>query len=146
MLRLHANLYAAPAVSVVGPSATLRGLALPTLRGEDGGPPRFLEPLGETFEGAQAALAALPRCDCEPDGFFLLTGHEGERFWRLNGHMSEYEERLHRVELNGECPEAALATTLGCLGADAAAVFELVAEGVTLSRDDFLRYAAAADA
>ena len=144
MLHFHANLYAIPEDTAPGPGVWLRGLSLPTLQSTEGGPPRYLATLPVTFEQSQRSLLELPRCDCEPDGFFLLTGHEGETFWRLNGHLHEYEEKLHRVELNGECPNESLDAVLSALGwPEAKLAFELVKEGVSLTEEDFRNYAAA---
>ncbi|QDT68026.1 Transposase IS200 like protein [Planctomycetes bacterium MalM25] len=149
MLSLHANVYAHPEGAATGPRRELRGLPLPTLVGPGGGPPPFLQVLPVTFEQMQAALAELPRCDCEPDGFFLLTGHTPEGvFWRLNGHMQEYQPEdadgpsMHRIELNGECPVASLDAVLRTIGwPKAQLAFELVREGVTLIEADFREYA-----
>jgi hypothetical protein len=142
MLELHANVYALPHGAIVGPEVTLRGLSLPTLCSEAGGPPAFLATLPVTFEEMQASLLELPRSDCEPDGFFLITGHEDGKFWRLNGHMHEYEGQMHRVELHGECPAATLDDVLRTMGwPDVELVFELVKEGVTLREEEFRKYA-----
>jgi REP element-mobilizing transposase RayT len=142
MLELHANVYALPPGACEGPVVSLRELSLPTLRSESGGPPAFLATLPVTFEEMQAALFELERSDCEPDGFFLVTGHEGDKFWRLNGHMHEYEGQMHRVELHGECPAATLDDVLRAMGWPAAElVFELVKEGVTLREREFRAWA-----
>jgi REP element-mobilizing transposase RayT len=141
MLELHANVYALPHCAIVGPEVTLRGLSLPTLCSEAGGPPAFLATLPVTFEEMQASLLELPRSDCEPDGFFLITGHEDGKFWRLNGHMHEYEGQMHRVEFHGECPAATLDDVLRTMGwPDAKLAFELVKEGVTLRENEFRKY------
>lgn len=143
MLAIHANVYAAPEGAVVGPTAELRGLGLPTFRNESGGPPAFLETMPTTFEAVQQRLLELPSSDCEPDGFFLISGREGGVFWRLNGHMHEHDGAMHRVELRGECPERTLDAVLRTLGwPDAELVFELVREGVTLRESDFRKWAA----
>lgn len=146
LLSLHASVYALPASAIEGPSCELRGVGLLTLQGGDGGRLALLETFAVTFEQAQGALLELPRCDCEPDGFFLITGHTpGGVFWRLSGHLNEHEERLHRVELNGECPAASLDAVLRCFGWPATRVaFELVREGVVLDEAALRRYAAAA--
>jgi hypothetical protein len=142
MLELHANVYALPYCTCDGPLVLLRGLNLPTLRSEASGPPAFLATLPVAFEEMQAALLELPRSDCEPDGFFLITGHEDDKFWRLNGHMHEYEGQMHRVELNGECPAATFDDVLRTMGWPAAElVFELVKEGVTLREKEFRAWA-----
>lgn len=142
MLELHANVYAFPTGAIVGPEVRLRGQSLTTLRSEASGPPAFLATLPVSFEEMQAALLKLERSDCEPDGFFLITGHEDDKFWRLNGHMHEYEGQMHRVELNGECPAVTLDSVLRTMGWPAAElVFELVKEGVTLREEEFRKYA-----
>ncbi|MCA9241687.1 MAG: hypothetical protein KDA37_15860 [Planctomycetales bacterium] len=144
MLNLHANVYAEPSQPELGAGLTLRGVSVRPLRGEGSGPPRLDRTMPVTFEAMQEQLKTLPRLDCEPDGFFLLTGHEAGEFWRLNGHMHEHAGRMHRVELNGQCPTASLETVLGTMGwPEAKLVFELVQEGVTLSEEDFRRWAAA---
>lgn len=147
MLQLHTTVYALPRLTKPGAVVVLRGLSLPTLGGEYGGPPRFDTPLPVTFDALQQRLTELPRCDTEPDGFFLLTGHQAGAFWRLNGHMHEYNDSMHRVELSGECPSAALDAVLGRLGWPSTPLaFELVQEGVTLRESDFRRWAAVSEA
>ncbi|MEN0109900.1 MAG: hypothetical protein AAF805_04180 [Planctomycetota bacterium] len=151
MLAFHANVYALPSSAEEGPTRTIRGASAVTVAGVGSGPPRFLDVLPVTFEEMQRRLWELPRCDCEPDGFFLVTGHTADGvFWRLNGHMQEYqpegadEPRMHRIELSGECPESHLDMVLRTTGwPDAELAFELVKEGVTLREDAFRRYAAA---
>ena len=142
MLELHANVYAFPEGATDGPEVSLRGMSLPTLRGDSGGPPTFLATLPVTFEEMQASLLDLERSDCEPDGFFLITGREGDKFWRLNGHMHEYDSQMHRVELHGECSAATLDSVLRTMGwPDVELVFELVKEGVTLREKEFRKWA-----
>ena len=141
MLELHANVYAFPTGALDGPVVSLHGLTLPTLQSESGGPPAFLATLPVTFEEMQTTLLELPRSDCEPDGFFLVTGHEDGAFWRLNGHLHEYEGQIHRVELHGECPAPTLDSVLRTMGWPAAELaFELVKEGVTLREAPFRHY------
>lgn len=143
LCRIHANVFARPSGAVAGPVVTLRGVELPTLAGPEGGPPVFDATLPATFEQMQAALLKLPRSDCEPDGFFLVTGGQGRDFWRLNGHMFEFNRSMHRVELNGECPEETLDGVLHAMGWQGVElVFELVQEGVTLTEQAFRAWAA----
>ncbi|TWT88773.1 hypothetical protein Mal64_22610 [Pseudobythopirellula maris] len=147
MLRLHTNVYAWPPAAQSGPTVTLRSAEFATHGGLAGGPPLFTTPLPVAFEAMQAALLALPRSDAEPDGFFLVTGGSGDTFWRLNGHMHEFDsegggDAMHRVELNGECPADALDAVLRTMGWPSTELaFELVQEGVTLREPDFRRYA-----
>lgn len=152
MLSFHCNVYALPDATTDGPERELRGGAFETVAGESGGPPMFVGVMPVTFEQMQQRLFELPRCDCEPDGFFLLTGHTDERvFWRLNGHMQEYqpegadEPRMHRLELSGECPVGYLDMVLRTVGwPECELAFELVQEGVTLRETAFREYAGAA--
>lgn len=149
LLSFKANVYALPPTAVEGPAQSLRGFDLPSLIGESGGPPLFLEVLPVTFEAMQQQLFELPRCDCEPDGFFLVTGRtEDGTFWRLNGHMHEYqpdgadEPSMHRCELSGECPPDSLDRVLRTMGwPEAELAFELVKEGVTLREAAFRKWA-----
>lgn len=155
ILRFRANVFATPSGAVAGPAAELRGVSTPTLQRPGGGPPVFDRTMPVTFEQMQQGLLALLRSDCEPDGFFLLTGGMGKAppedggFWRLNGHMHELrdaagEARVHRVELSGACPAAALDSVLRTMGWPGATLaFELVHEGVTLTEEGFRRWAAA---
>ena len=111
----------------------LCGMELPILRAA-----AFDAFLPVTFEQALEALRRLPRLDAEPDGFFVIAGdHEGFR-WQVDGHLFDFGDRLHRIELHGECPAETLDTILGCFGwPDASLVFELVKEGVALDEPTF---------
>lgn len=84
----------------------------------------------------------LPRLDAEPDGFFVIAGdHEGVR-WQVDGQMFDFNDRLHRVELHGQCPLAAFDDLLRAFGwPDAPLVFELVQEGVALAESEFRAWA-----
>ena len=138
MLCFHVNVYALPEGVVAGPTVTTRGLELPTLQHTEGGPPRFLATMPVTFEEMQQRIVELPRSDIEPDGFFLLTGGAGDTFWRLSGHMHEYQDKMHRVELNGECHAESLDAVLRTMGwPECELAFELVQEGVTLGEEAF---------
>jgi hypothetical protein len=97
-----------------------------------------------TFEQAAEALGRLPRLDAEPDGFFLLNGeHEGRR-WQIDGHLFDFADRLHRVELHGACPAETFDALLRCFGWPQTPVaFELVHEGVALDETAFRQWAAA---
>jgi len=144
MLHLHANLFVKPGVLDSGSSVTLRGVLLSTLAGSAGGPPELLSPLPVDFEAMQQRIAEIPRADIEPDGFFLITGGKHDTFWRLNGHMHEFDGRMHRVELNGECPSETLDAVLRAAGwPNEELVFQLVMEGVTLDEANFRKWAAA---
>jgi hypothetical protein len=139
MLRFHANIFARPPQSAPGATMPLRGLALPTLR-----PQTFDAFFPLTFEQAYDALAKLPRIDIEPDGFFVISGDLDGQRWQLDGHLYDFGDRLHRVELHGDCPSESLDAILACLGwPETPLVFELVMEGVALAEPQFRLFAAA---
>lgn len=143
MLQLHANLFARPDVLSQGADVTLRNLELATLESPGGGPPDLLKPLPVSFETLQERIAQLPRADIEPDGFFLVTGGKHDTFWRLNGHMYEFDGQMHRVELNGQCPSETLDAVLMAIGwPECELVFQLVMEGVTLDEVNFRSWSA----
>ena len=135
--QFHVNFYARPAEIGADSNVTLRGIELPTLRARAWD--AFL-PIG--FDDAIAALARLPRLDAEPDGFFVVAGDDAHGRWQVDGHLYDFGERLHRVELHGECPLETLDALLGCVGWPATPlVCELVMEGVALEEAAFRRWA-----
>jgi hypothetical protein len=144
LYRFHANLFSRPENLMAGPNVELRGASRPTLRGSNREPPTFSRYFELTFEQALDALKKLPRLDAEPDGFFVIAGdHEGRR-WQIDGHLFDFNDRLHRVELHGECPHEALDLLLRCFGwSMTPLVFELVMEGVALDEDQFRSWAGA---
>ena len=107
-----------------------------------------------TWEDAAAMLERLPRMIFELDGSFVLSGeraaasrvvpdpgHSTTR-WQVDGHLFDFAGRLHRMELRGHCPPAALDELLTCVGWPAQQLsFEMVREGVTLDEADFRRHA-----
>lgn len=138
--RFHANIFALPPLAAEGTPIALRGVELPTLR-----PQTFAAFLPVTFETALEALAKLPRIDIEPDGFFVIAGDENGRRWQLDGHLFDFNDQLHRVELHGDCPPDMLDAILACIGWPAAQLaFELVMEGVALKEPEFRQFAARA--
>jgi hypothetical protein len=139
LYRFHANIFALPQHAKQGRDIELRGLALPTLQAQ---PFDAFFPLA--FEQAIDALTQLRRLDAEPDGFFVIAGdHEGHR-WQVDGHLFDFGDRLHRVELHGECPRSDFDALLRCFGwPEATLAFELVMEGVVLEEAAFRRCAAA---
>jgi hypothetical protein len=144
LYRFHFNLFALP--ESISPSSAifLRGQQLCVLRSADGATPLFDASFDVTFEEALAALAKLPRLDAEPDGFFVIAGDEDGRRWQVDGHLFDFNDRLHRVELHGECPSEAFDAVLRCFGWPAARLaFELVQEGVALEEGEFRRWAQA---
>ena len=141
----HVNVFAPLRNSRTARPSTCAATSLPTLRGVDGGPLMFDAFLPVTFEDALAALAALPRLDAEPDGFFILAGGQGPTHWRVSGHLFDFGGRLHRVELHGDCPAESFDALLACFGSPPASLaFELVAEGVALDESAFRAWASRA--
>jgi hypothetical protein len=142
LYQFHVNLYALPKGLAQGPAVTLRGISPPTLRRHDGQPPTFTAFLSVTFEEAFAALAHLPRLDAEPDGFFVLAGDHDAARWQVDGHLFDFDGRLHRVELHGACPPDMFDALLGCFGwPHTPLAFELVREGVALDEPNFRAWA-----
>ncbi len=143
MYRLHANVLREPTLLKFGASLTLRGVTLTPLVSPSGGPPTFDRTFGVTWEEVQSAFLALPRMDCEPDGYFVVAGEEAGERWQIDGHLFEYENQLHRMELHGSCPAEFFDTLLHALGwPSTPVVLQLVQEGVTLSEAEFRPWAA----
>ncbi len=98
----------------------------------------FGSPFACTWEDAAEALQRLPRMIFEPDGSWILSGGVGRERWQVDGHLFDFEGRLHRVELHGNCPPEALDDMLRCFGWPETSVeFELVREGVRVSEAEF---------
>jgi hypothetical protein len=98
-----------------------------------------------TFEQAVQALAKLPRLDVEPDGFFVVAGQHGDQRWQLDGHLFDFGDRLHRVELRGSCSPDSFEALLTCFGWPSTMLaFELVREGVALDETAFRQWASRA--
>jgi hypothetical protein len=144
LYRFHVNLFARPQGLMQSFEVELRGQRLSAIRAADGRPLLFDAPLPLSFEEGLAALVKLPRVDAEPDGFFVLSGEHDGRRWQVDGHLFDFDDRLHRVELHGECPREAFDGLLGCFGGPRTPLaFELVQEGVALEEDAFRLWAAA---
>lgn len=91
-----------------------------------------------TWEQAAQRLEALPRMIFEPDGSWIWSGAAGADRWQIDGHLFDFCNRLHRVELRGACPLESLDTLLTCFGwPETELKFELVLEGEILNEKDF---------
>ena len=132
MLTFHVNIYARPSGLAPHP--------------DDAGVLHWMDPrrifdafLPVSFEDAAAALANLPRIDVEPDGFFIFSGNAEEGSWQVSGHLFDFGDRLHRMELHGACPAADLQSLLECILGNHATdvVFELVEAGVVAGAKEF---------
>ncbi len=145
MYHFHFNLFAASENHLPGPVLSLRGVECATFIGPGGGPPQLRAPLPLSFEEIQQRLLEIPRMDIEPDGYFLVAGGEAEGArWQIDGHLFEYEGKMHRVEMHGTCSEATFDQLLRCAGwPEEPTLFQLVQEGVTLGEADFRRWAVA---
>ncbi len=98
----------------------------------------FAEPFRCTWEEAAAALESLPRMMFELDGSWIYSGDVGTNRWQVDGHLFDFDDRLHRVELHGQCPAEAFDQLLRCFGWPRAdLVFERVLQGDRLSENEF---------
>jgi hypothetical protein len=139
LYRFHCNVFGRPPHARNGGPVELRDLSVSTLNARP-----FDAYLPVTFEQAISALAKLPRLDAEPDGFFVIAGEHNDRRWQVDGHLFDFNHRLHRVEVHGQCPINVFDAMLACFGWPAAQLtFELVMEGVALDEAAFRQWAAA---
>jgi hypothetical protein len=94
-----------------------------------------------TWEEAAAKLERLPRMIFELDGSFVISGDDVDgRRWQVDGHLFDFDGRLHRVELHGRCPRATFDDLLRSVGwPEQPLVFEMVREGLTLNENEFRR-------
>ncbi len=142
LYRFHANLFVRAVDGALGPPVKLREATFSPWRATNGGPPTFNAFYQVTFEQALNALAQLPRLDAEPDGYFVVAGDQDGQRWQVDGHLYDFSDRLHRVELYGQCPPEAFDAILICLGWPATPLtFELVKEGVALEEAAFRQWA-----
>ena len=143
ILNFRTNLYARPESLVAGDTIKLRDTELETLRGS-GPQVIFAAFLPVTFEDALEKLQQLSRMDAEPDGFFVYSGEAQGARWQVDGHLYDFSERMHRVELSGNCPKSEFDQLLAIFAAnETEVVFELIREGVVLDMANFLKWAAA---
>ncbi len=92
----------------------------------------------------------------ELDGSFVISGNvdQTERAgpssapsanvtrWHVNGHLFDFNGRLHRLELSGTCPPATFDELLRSVGwPRQPLVFELVREGIAANELEFRRIA-----
>jgi hypothetical protein len=134
----HINIFARPADAIEGPRVDLNGVAVTPLRSTNGAPLTYIDSLPLSFEQVYDALLQLPRLDAEPDGFFVLAGGAAATHWSVSGHLYDFNGRLHRMELHGECPQESFDALLATLGAPPSELtFELVEQGVALTQRDF---------
>ena len=135
----HITLFAKPPGVGVGEDVELAGRSFATLavRGDE-----LCEPLGVTFEQAEAALGKLPRMFCEPDGSLVWRGTEDDRPWQVDGLLSDRRGRLLSVQLKGTCPPAEFDRLLTAVGwPEVSLVFQLTRHGVVLGEGEFRRWA-----
>jgi hypothetical protein len=75
LLCFHCTAHARPADAVAGPSVSLADSEFATLQIA---PASLATPFPVSFEQAAAALSALPRMYCEPDGSFVWVSAADE--------------------------------------------------------------------
>jgi carotenoid cleavage dioxygenase-like enzyme len=95
-----------------------------------------------TWEDAAAMLERLPRMIFELDGSFVVSGDDeaGQR-WQVDGHLFDFDGRLHRMELRGQCPAANFDDLLRCVCWPAQTLaFEMIREGVRVDEQQFRQH------
>ena len=98
----------------------------------------FADPYQITWEQAAESLQGLPRMIFEPDGSWIWSGGVRVDRWQIDGHLFDFEDRLHRVEIHGSCPEDSFNQLLTCFGwPQTRLTFEQVKEGTTLDEQEF---------
>ena len=98
----------------------------------------FGHPYTCTWEQVAEALQKLPRMIFEPDGSWIWSGGVRKDRWQIDGHLFDFDGRLHRVELHGFCPADCFDTLLKIFGwPETELTFEMVREGTTLSESEF---------
>ncbi len=96
------------------------------------------QPFACTWEAAAEALEALPRMLFELDGSWIWSGGVRADRWQIDGHLFDFEDRLHRVELRGHCPAKTFDQLLTCFGwPQVDLLFEQVQSGETLNEKEF---------
>lgn len=138
MLRFHVAVHARPRSLQLGPIVDVRGLRLQTLSVS---PMSLGEPMGTSFESAQAYLNDLPRMYFEPDGSFVWVGETGDVTpWQVDGMVYDRNNRLLSVEMRGQCSERNFDTLLsgfGWPGTDL--IFQLADEALFVDEGEFRR-------
>ena len=98
----------------------------------------FGQPFSCTWEEAATALELLPRMIFESDGSWIWSGGIGAERWQVDGHLFDFDNRLHRVELHGKCPDAEFDQLLACFGWPSTEIsYEMVREGERLEEGQF---------
>ncbi len=139
----HANLFVPPLEIFSGTKLLLRGQTLTPLLAEPNKALTFDQPYQTTWEQVEQALVKnIPTVFFEPDGSFICSGRVAGEFWLMNGHLYDFSDHLMRFELHGSCPAETFELLLKSIGwPTEKIVFELVLEGVTLTFEDFQRFA-----
>ncbi len=98
----------------------------------------FGEPFTCSWEQAAAALERLPRMIFEPDGSWIWSGGVAGERWQIDGHLFDFDQVLHRVEIHGNCPSEQFDSLLACFAWPSTALkFELVRAGTSHDEQEF---------
>ena len=138
MYHFHATIHARPDRAAAGPAVAIDGRQATMLQV----PPDVLAatPFDCTFEEAAAALSALPRMYCEPDGSFVWVSSHDQPAWQVDGNLYDRHCRLLFVDLKGACPPEAFDRLLGCFGwPRQPIVLQLVRQAVFVDEAEFRR-------
>ena len=104
----------------------------------------LVEPFPVDFEAVLTGLDRLPRMFVEPDGAVVWRSSHPDRFWQVDGTLSERQGRLLAAELTGRCPAAEFDRLLATFGwPEVAVMFQVVRAGVILDEPTFRRHATA---
>jgi hypothetical protein len=142
MYSFHISIHGRPASARAGPPLQLRGRDYATLvfdREE-----LTSTPLAGTFETAAAALAALGRLYCEPDGSFVWVSSQGQPSWQVDGNLYDRSGRLLFVDAKGTCPADQFDRLIAAFGwPQTPLMFQLVRQAVFLDELTFRQQAEA---
>jgi len=135
----HITLHPRPSQVRIGPVLPLAGRQIQTLVID---PASLNVPCACSFEDAAAALSALPRMYCEPDGSFVWVSEHDEPSWQLDGNLYDRDQRLFFVDLKGTCPAHRFDELLRTLGwPETPLVVQLVREAIFVEEAEFRRIA-----
>lgn len=99
-------------------------------------------PMAINFDEALARLARLDRMYVEPDGSIVWTSPLEERWWQVDGNLSEKDGRVFLADLKGSCPAPEFDRLLAGFGwPQQRVMMQLVRAAVFLDEPTFRRHA-----